>query len=350
MAETVDHLRHEHVFLGADHVRNERKVWLVIALTATMMVAEIIAGSVFGSMALTADGWHMSTHAAAMLISVCAYVYARRQAHNPRFTFGTGKLGDLAGFASAVVLALIALLIAAESLLRLANPVAIDFNQAILVAVIGLAVNLVSAWLLKDDHHHHHGGHHGGHHAGHHGGHHGAHQHDGGHHHDHAGHHGSHDAGHHGAHHGSPVRASEDNNLRAAYLHVLADALTSVLAIVALTLGRIYGWNALDPIMGIVGGLVIARWSWSLVKTTATVLLDARVSGDDLAEDIRKAVETEDDRISDLHVWQVGPGHQAAIVALVTKNPRNPSFYKDKLRGLEELSHVTVEVTPAEAA
>jgi len=330
MADTVEHLTHEHVFLGADHVRNERKVWLVIALTATMMVAEIVAGSVFGSMALTADGWHMSTHAAAMLISVCAYVYARRQAHNPRFTFGTGKLGDLAGFASAVVLALIALLIAAESLLRLANPVAIDFNQAILVAVIGLIVNLVSAWLLKDDHHHHHGGHHG------------AHHHDGGHHHDHT--------GHHGGHHGSSARSGEDNNLRAAYLHVIADALTSVLAIAALTLGRIYGWNALDPVMGIVGGLVIARWSWSLVKTTATVLLDARATGDDLAEDIRRAVETEEDRISDLHVWQVGPGHHAAIVALVAKKPRTPSFYKDKLRGLEELSHVTVEVTPAEAA
>jgi cation diffusion facilitator family transporter len=342
MAVTVDHLRHEHIFLGADHARNERKVWLVIALTTTMMVAEIVAGSVFGSMALTADGWHMSTHAAAMLISVGAYVYARRQARNPRFTFGTGKLGDLAGFASAVILALVAILIAAESLVRLVNPVSINFNQAILVAVVGLAVNLVSAWLLKDDHQHHHGGHHGAHH----GGHHGAHHHDGGHHHDHAG---GHD-GHHGTHHGSAARPGEDNNLRAAYLHVLADALTSVLAIAALTLGRIYGWNALDPIMGIVGGLVIARWSWSLVKTTATVLLDARATDDDLAEDIRKAVETEEDQISDLHVWQVGPGHHAAIVALVAKKPRNPSFYKDKLRGLEELSHVTVEVTPAEAA
>ncbi|RWX76071.1 cation transporter [Neorhizobium lilium] len=324
MERDVESLRHDHVFLGADHARNERKVWLVIALTATMMVAEIVGGSVFGSMALTADGWHMSTHAAAMLISVLAYVYARRQARNPRFTFGTGKLGDLAGFASAIVLALIALLIAVESLVRLANPVAIDFSQAILVAVIGLVVNLVSAWLLKDEGDHHHGGHHA-HHAGHHGGHH-------------------HDASHHGAH------AGADNNLRAAYLHVVADALTSVLAIAALTLGWIYGWNALDPIMGIVGGLVIARWSWSLIKATATVLLDARASGDDLADDIRRAVETEEDRISDLHVWQVGPGHHAAIVALVAQKPREPSFYKEKLRDLEELSHVTVEVTPAAAA
>jgi cation diffusion facilitator family transporter len=334
MTTDVESLRHEHVFLGADHMRNERKVWLVIALTATMMVAEIVAGSIFGSMALTADGWHMSTHAAAMLISVLAYVFARRQARNPRFTFGTGKLGDLAGFASAIVLAMVAILIAAESLVRLANPVAIDFNQAILVAVIGLAVNIVSAWLLKDDDHH---GHHGGHHGAHHGGHHGGHHHDGGHH-------------HHGGHHAAHGAAGKDNNLRAAYLHVVADALTSVLAILALALGRIYGWNALDPIMGIVGGLVIARWSWSLIKATATVLLDARAAGDDLAEDIRKAVETDEDRISDLHVWQVGPGHHAAIVALVSQQPRAPSFYKDKLRSLDELSHVTVEVTAAQAA
>ncbi len=331
MERDVQTLSHEHVFLGADHARNERKVWLVIALTATMMVAEIIAGYVFGSMALTADGWHMSTHAAAMLISVLAYVCARRQAHNPRFTFGTGKLGDLAGFASAIVLALIALLIAAESLLRLASPVAIDFNQAILVAVIGLAVNLLSAWLLRDGDHHH--GHHGAHHS----------HHDD--HHHHRGHH--HEGGH---HHGAHGHAGADNNLRAAYLHVVADALTSVLAIAALVLGRMYGWNALDPIMGIVGGLVIANWSWGLVKATGTVLLDARASGDDLAEEIRRAVETEEDRICDLHVWQVGPGHHAAIVSLVARQPHAPSFYKDKLRDLQELSHITVEVTPAQAA
>jgi cation diffusion facilitator family transporter len=335
MAISAESLKHEHVFLGADHRRNERRVWLVIALTATMMVAEIVAGSVFGSMALTADGWHMSTHAGAMLIAALAYLYARRQAHDPRFTFGTGKLGDLAGFASAIVLALIALLIGWESLMRLASPVAIDFDQAIFVAVIGLAVNLVSAWLLREDHDHH--AHHGSHYQG---GHHHA-----GHHHE--GHHGGHDHAHDGGH----GRAGRDNNLRAAYLHVLADALTSVLAIAALVLGRLYGWSALDPIMGVVGGLVIARWSWGLIRVTAGVLLDAQSGEDgDLAAKIRRQVETEQDRISDLHVWQVGPGHHAAIIALVTSKPRPPSFYKEKLRGFQDLSHVTVEVTPAEAA
>ncbi|CDZ30330.1 CDF family Co(II)/Ni(II) efflux transporter DmeF [Neorhizobium galegae] len=331
MADPVEELKHEHVFLGADHERNERKVWLVIALTATMMVAEIVAGSIFGSMALTADGWHMSTHAGAMLIAALAYLYARRQARNPRYTFGTGKLGDLAGFASAIVLALIALLIAWESFVRFANPVAIDFDQAILVAVVGLAVNLLSAWLLREDHHHSHRGGHA---------HHGSHAHDGGHHH---GHH-----GHHGAHAHEP--AAKDHNLRAAYLHVLADALTSVLAIVALILGRSYGWAWLDPAMGLVGGLVIARWSWGLIRVTATVLLDAQADDEELAGKIRRSVETEEDRISDLHVWQVGPGHHAAIVALVTPKPQAPSFYKDKLRGIRDLSHVTVEVTPTGAA
>jgi len=325
MAHSVEDLKHDHVFLGADHERNERKVWLVIALTAAMMVAEIVAGSLFGSMALTADGWHMSTHAGAMLIAALAYLYARRQARNPRYTFGTGKLGDLAGFASAIVLALIALLIAWESVVRLADPVAIDFDQAIWVAVLGLAVNLVSAWLLRDEDHHH-DGHHGAHH--------------------HGGHHGHH--GHHGGH-GHAHRA-EDHNLRAAYLHVLADALTSVLAIAALLLGRSYGWVWLDPVMGVVGGLVIARWSWGLIRATATVLLDAQPDDEALAHEIRRKVETEEDRISDLHVWQVGPGHHAAIVALVTPKPRAPSFYKEKLQGIRDLSHVTVEVTPAEAA
>ncbi|WP_037084047.1 CDF family Co(II)/Ni(II) efflux transporter DmeF [Neorhizobium vignae] len=328
MPHSIEELKHEHVFLGADHERNERKVWLVIALTATMMVAEIVAGSVFGSMALTADGWHMSTHAGAMLIAALAYLYARRQARNPRYTFGTGKLGDLAGFASAIVLALIALLIAWESFVRLANPVAIDFDQAVLVAVVGLAVNLLSAWLLREDHHHSHGGGHA---------HHGSHAYDGGHHH-----------GHHGAH--AHQSAAKDHNLRAAYLHVLADALTSVLAIAALILGRSYGWVWLDPVMGVVGGLVIARWSWGLIRVTATVLLDAQPDDAELAGRIRRSVETEEDRISDLHVWQVGPGHHAAIVALVTPKPQAPSFYKDKLRGIRDLSHVTVEVTPAGTA
>ena len=323
-------LQHDHVFLGDDHERNERRTWFVIALTATMMVVEIVAGTIYGSMALVADGWHMSTHAAAMLISALAYLYARRHARDPRFTFGTGKLGDLAGFASAIILALIALLIAWESLLRLANPISINFGQAIAVAVIGLAVNLASAWLLKDDHHH------GGHHH-----HHGHHQEQHGHHHDH----GPHDEHHHHGH----QAAGRDNNLRAAYLHVLADALTSVLAIVALLAGRAYGWIWLDPLMGIVGALVIARWSWGLIRDAGIILLDVVPQGEDLPEEIREALESDADRITDLHVWQVGPGHHAAIISLASPTPKAPSTYKDRLSHLHELSHVTVEVQPLPA-
>ncbi|MBP1882318.1 CDF family Co(II)/Ni(II) efflux transporter DmeF [Sinorhizobium mexicanum] len=300
---------HDHVFLGDNHRRNERRTWFVIALTAGMMIAEIAAGTYYGSMALVADGWHMSTHAAAMLIAALAYLYARRNARNRRFTFGTGKLGDLAGFASAIVLALIALLIGWESLLRLMNPVAISFPQAISVAVLGLAVNLVSAWLLSDDHAHHHYAH--------------------DHHHDHGDHHHGH---------------GRDNNLRAAYLHVLADALTSVLAIVALTAGSVYGWIWLDPLMGVVGALVIARWSVGLIRDAGSVLLDYIPASEDLPEEIRAAIEQDGDRITDLHVWQLGPGHHGAIVSLVTKNPQSPSLYRDKLAHLRELSHVTVEV------
>ncbi len=308
--DTVSSLSHDHVFLGDRHRRNERRVWLVIALTASMMVIEIVAGTIYGSMALVADGWHMSTHAGAMLITALAYVYARRHARDARFTFGTGKLGDLAGFASAVILALIALLIGWESFWRLANPVPISFEQAIAVAVVGLIVNLASAWLLKDDHAHHHYGH--------------------GHHHDHHAHH----------HHG-PAR---DNNLRAAYLHVLADALTSVLAIAALLLGRSFGWLWADPLMGVVGALVIARWSWGLIRDAGGVLLDAVPQGEELRGEIREAVERDGDRITDLHVWQVGPGHYAAIVALASRQPKEPSHYRAQLAHVHELSHLTVEV------
>lgn len=319
---------HEHVFLGEDHDRNARRTWLVIALTATMMVAEITAGTLFGSMALTADGWHMSTHAAAMLIAALSYAFARRQARNPRFTFGTGKVGDLAAFASAVILALIALLIGWESLIRLYQPVSISFPQAIGVAVIGLAVNLLSAWLLRDDHSHHHHGH--------------------GHQHSHDDHH-DHDHGHQHPHSYSPERA-RDNNLRAAYLHVLADALTSVLAIVALLAGSFYGWQWMDPAMGIVGALVIARWSWGLIRDAGRVLLDYVPESEELPGEIREALETEADRITDLHVWQVGPGHHAAIVVLNSAAPQNPAEYKFKLAHIHELSHVTVEVTPVVGA
>ena len=302
---------HDHFFLGSNHQRNERKVWLVIALTASMMLVEIVAGTLYGSMALVADGWHMSTHAGAMLIAVLAYRFARRHAGNPRFTFGTGKLGDLAGFVSAIVLALIALLIGWESLVRLTQPIHIDFNQAIAVAVVGLGVNLVCAWLLKDDHaHHHHHGHE---------------------------HHHSNDEHH------APGKG-RDNNLRAAYLHVLADALTSVLAIVALLLGRSYGWSWADPAMGVVGALVIARWSWGLIRDSGSVLLDAAAEGQDVRQEIREAMAPTGSQVTDLHVWQVGPGHFAAIVSLMAREPREPAHYKALLAHIHELSHVTVEV------
>jgi len=315
---------HEHVFLGDNHDRNERRTWLVIAITAAMMVVEITAGSIFGSMALVADGWHMSTHASAMLIAALAYRYARKHARNPRFTFGTGKLGDLAAFASAVVLALIALLIGWESLLRFSNPVAIDFTSAIAVAVVGLAVNLLCAWLLRDDHGHH--GHHG-------------------HHHDH-GHAHPHEHGHDHEHHDHHAPA-QDNNLRAAYLHVLADALTSVLAIVALVLGSLYGWNWMDPAMGIVGGLVIARWSWGLIRNAGGVLVDYVPASEELPQEIRTAIEQDGDRITDLHVWQLGPGHHGAIVSIMARQPQQPSAYRAMLAHIHDLSHVTIEVEKA---
>ncbi len=316
------HGTHSHVFLGKDHERNERRVWAVIGLTTAMMVAEIAAGSWFGSMALTADGWHMATHAGAMLISALAYLYARRQIKNARFTFGTGKFGDLAGFASAVVLGVAALMIAWESLLRFFAPVAIDFNQAIVVAAIGLVVNIVSAWLLKDDHHHH----------------------DHGHSHDHGSH------AHHGEHAHHEHRGGRDNNLRSAYMHVIADALTSVLAIVALLLGKWNGWTFLDPAMGIVGGIVIARWSLGLLRSTSAVLVDAVPQARDLSSEIRSRLETEEEQITDLHVWQVGPGHHAAIVAIKSPSPQAPSFYRQKLEAIRELSHITVEINVAHGA
>lgn len=303
---------HHHVFLGTEHQRNERRVWLVIALTASMMVAEILAGKLYGSMALVADGWHMSTHAGVMLITALAYGYARRHAANPRFSFGTGKMGDLAGFASAVVLAIVALLIAWESFLRLTDPVPIRFEQAIAVAVIGLVVNLVSARLLHGGPGHHHHGH--------------------DHRHDH--HHADHDHGRHG----------HDNNLRAAYLHVLADALTSVLAIAALLVGRSYGWLWADPAMGVVGALVIARWSWGLIRDAGGVLLDAPAEGPQVRQEIEDILSATGDTLKDLHVWQIGPGHFAAIISVASATPQPAQHYKALLLPVHELSHVTVEV------
>jgi cation diffusion facilitator family transporter len=296
---------HEHVFLGVCHARNERRTWLVVGLTATMMVAEIVGGIVFGSMALLADGWHMSTHAAALAIAALAYQYARHHKHDPRFAFGTGKLGDLAAFASAIALGMIALLIAYESLMRLARPVPIAYTQAIAIAVLGLAVNLICAWLLRDEH---------------------AHRHDRGEDHGHDHHH-------------------RDHNLRAAYLHVLADALTSVMAIGGLIVALWFGWPWIDAVVGLVGACVIASWSYGLIRDAGRVLLDVvpdrRTQGF-----IRERLEVDGDRVSDLHLWQIGPGHRAAIVTIVSDRPQAPAAYKERLSGIAGLSHITIEVEP----
>lgn len=321
-SHSIDSWRHTHVFLGADHARNERRTWIVIGLTAAMMIGEIAAGFAFGSMALLADGFHMATHAGALTIAALAYLYARRHATDERFAFGTGKLGELAGYSSAVILAVVALLIGFESIIRLMAPTPIRFDEAIAVAVLGLLVNLVSAWLLHssgqhDDHHRPHEAHDDG----------------------------DHDHGHdHGHHHG---HNHQDHNLRSAYFHVLTDALTSVLAIVGLLAGRFYGWLWMDPLMGIVGVIVIARWSWGLLRDAGAVLLDT-VPDKALLERIRSTLEDGGDRVSDLHLWRVGPGHLAAIVSLVSDRPLAPDFYKAKLSKLTQLSHLTVEIHPCE--
>ncbi len=403
---------HDHVFLGSGHEKNERKTWAVIVLCSVMMLIEIAGGSLFGSLALVADGLHMSTHASAMLIAALAYSYARKHARDRRFVFGTGKLGDLAGFTSAVVLAMIAMLIAYEAIGRLLAPVPIHFREAIPIAVVGLLVNIASAWLLSGDDHHGHSHAHGEH---------AARDHDeepkqintsfgtlalaifedgvppvfriqstrgdalppaelvtvttnrsdgsrqtfrfsqrlgylesidaipephafkalvevpGGEHcvefdeHDHDDHHA----------HGLDSR---DHNIRAAYIHVIADAAVSVLAIVGLTLARIFGWLWLDPLAGIVGAVVIANWSYGLVRDTGAILLDISPT-DTIDRKVRKAVETVGDQLLDLHVWRLGPGHFGAVVAVATVvAQRTPAFYHGIFRGFKGVSHITVEV------
>jgi cation diffusion facilitator family transporter len=266
----------------------------VVALTLSMMVVEVVGGLLTGSMALLADGLHMSTHALAIGIASVAYAYARREADSGRFAFGTGKVGDLAGFASAILLGVVAVGVAVESVRRFVNPVSLAFAEALPIACIGLAVNLVSAWLLHDDEEAEHG---------------------------------------------------HDNNLRAAYVHVLADAATSVLAISAILGVRFLHWRWLDPAMGLVGAALIASWSWGLLRRASKVLLDG-AAAPALAQAIRDRLEREDDRLCDLHVWQIGPGHQAVILSLVTHHPRPPAAYKALLADIPGLSHLTVEVQP----
>ena len=309
-SHSLDQWTHDHVFLGPKHDRNERRTWFVVALTAVMMVGEIVAGSLFGSMALLADGWHMATHAAALGIAAAAYLFARQHARNSRFAFGTGKFGDLAAFSSAIILSLIAVQIFYESVTRLVHPVAITYGEAIAVAALGLGVNLVSAWLLRDSHDHDHHGH-----------------------------------GHsHGSSHGSsPGHGHHDNNLRAAYIHVLADAATSVLAIAALVIAMYSQWVWADPAVGIIGSIVIASWAVGLIRDSGAVLLDVSVDKN-LEAVIRDRLETRGDRVTDLHLWQVGPGHRAAVISVLSDDPLPSATYKRRLGGLRGLSHVTIEV------
>jgi cation diffusion facilitator family transporter len=402
---------HAHVFLGPGHDQAERKTWWVIALCSGMMLAEIAGGALFGSIALVADGLHMSTHAGALLLAAFAYRFARKYADDPRFTFGTGKLGDLAGFTSAIVLAMISLLIGYEAVLRFFAPVPIRFSEAIPIACLGLAVNVASVWLLGGSgHHHHHGSGHG----------------------DHDHHDQAHrivteagalvlsvfeedhppvfrlqaetddcpDAGtvsletlrrdgsrqvfameekggylqsvgeipepheftaeirvlgrtysvafeEHGAHaHGA---AHRDNNMRAAVIHVMADAAVSALVIVGLLLARAFGWLWMDPLAGLIGAFVIASWSYGLVRDTGAILLDMDPDPK-TTRHVRELVEAEGDHLADLHVWRLGPGHLGAIVSVMTTRDRGPDYYRAQLARVCRLSHVTIEVKQASAA
>ncbi len=304
-SQTLAQLQHNHNF-NASHSKGESRTRRVLALTFLTMVVEIAAGTYWGSMALLADGWHMATHAAAFMITLFAYRYSRLHAHDQTFAFSAGKVGVLGGFASSIALSVIAFIMLVESGNRFINPHPIHFDEATLVACFGLLINIVCALMLNGHDHHHHN-------------------------HDHEGHH-------------------HDHNLKAAYLHILADALTSVLAIAALLCGKYFGLNWLDPTMGIVGALIISQWAYALVKETSPLLVDQSVP---LAykTTIQQLIEDDDDnRVADLHVWQVGPGHFAAIISVVSHHPKAPAHYKSLLSGLKhlgahnKLSHITVEV------
>lgn len=293
----LKHWQQDHDF-SVLHESGEKRTQWVLILTAIVMVVEILAGTYYGSMALLADGWHMGTHVAAFMIALFTYRYARKHRDNPAFAFGTGKVSVLGGFASAVTLAVVAAMMLLESVERFFDPMTIRFDEAIAVAVLGLAVNLASAVLLKDGHHHHHEGH----------------------------------------------EHPHDHNLKAAYMHVLADALTSVLAIVALVAGKYFGWLFLDPMMGIVGAIIILRWAYLLVRETGPILLDGSIE-EAYKHAIIEVIEADhDNRVADLHIWKVGPGHYAAIVSLVTQYPQSPTYYKELIGSFERLKHVTIEV------
>ena len=294
------HWQHDHVFDQDEVKPGERHTLLVVAITVVMMVVEVTAGIAYGSMALLADGLHMASHATALGISLFAYIYARRLAADRRFSFGTGKVNSLAGFGSAVLLAGFAFVMASESTVRLVNPVAIAFDQALIVAVLGLLVNALSAWLLAATPH-------------------------------------QKARGHTHAHH-------HDHNLRAAYLHVLADALTSLLAIIALLAGKYFGANWLDPVMGIVGAILVARWSLGLLRQTAHTLLDHQAD-DTTTERLRQAIEGKaTDRVADLHVWSIGPRIYAAALTIISESPRSPDYYRARIPPGLHIAHATIEI------
>jgi cation diffusion facilitator family transporter len=292
---------HDHVF-GQDQVMaGERRTLLVVIITACMMVVEITAGFAFGSMALLADGLHMGSHAAALGISVFAYRYARKHAHDRHFSFGTGKVNALAGFTSGILLMMFALMMAWESINRFFDPVAIAFNQAIAVAIAGFIVNGASMFILRTKHHHH-------------------------------------GAAHGHAHH------HVDHNLRAAYLHVFADALTSIFTIFALLTGKYFGLVWMDPLMGIVGATLVSRWSWILINDTSHVLLDHQAPSE-VEQKIRMLIEQDvGNRIADLHIWAIGPNIYTAAISIITDNPKPPDHYKGLLPDDLGIVHATVEV------
>lgn len=308
-AHTLEQWQHSHQF-NIKNNKAEKRTYYVLILTAITMLIEIVAGTVYGSMALLADGWHMGTHVAAFMITIFAYSYSRKYENHPKYSFGTGKVNVLAGFASAIALAVIALLMLIESLYRFIEPQTIHFNEAIVVAVIGLIVNVASMLMLHDhDHHHHHDHEHEEEHHGH---------------------------THHEHHH--------DHNLKAAYMHVLADALTSLFAIIALLLGKYYGWNWMDPLMGIVGGIIITKWSIGLMKESSPILLDENIHSS-YEQKIKAAIENDaDNRISDLHIWRISAHHYSAMISIVTHYPKKVEYYKELLKEFHKLSHITIEV------
>lgn len=318
--------QHDHTFSQDKRRPGESRTLIVIAITAVMMVVELVAGVVYGSMALLADGLHMGSHAVALSITAFAYIYARRHARNSDFSFGTGKVNALGGFTGAILLALFALFMAVESITRLVYPVEIIFNQAILVAVIGLVVNGASVFILGVHDHGHDHGHH---------------QHDD---HDHDHLHGHDDHTHEHHQHAHDHHHHHDHNLKSAYLHVMADALTSVLAIIALLAGKYFGLVWMDPVMGIIGAMLVASWSYGLMRSTSSVLLD-RQAPEKIRRQIHDLIESDDDsRITDLHVWSIGPGIYSAQIALVAHDPLSPAEYKAMIPDSLGVVHVAVEV------